>query len=353
MSHIGVLASVAAVLSLAFLLFVVLAGYLAHPIIGGLQLEQLTRNVNLARSVFLWSLWLVVITSLIRHYRTEVSGFLSLLAGIACWVLLPLAVRTGISYESARPLASLGQSLISSFQTTGAILSVVSMLRLLVGRVLFMSLPRARARIPSSPTAAAEIAVERAAQRPSLMRRCWELQFCRGSLRSNCPRFLEGVSCWKRRSGCYCDQGLATRLLAGVGVGARVEVAEELDAAQRRARQLSQRPSRRPKRSKPPCGECPIYLEHQTYKYRVLSWLAYPAAAAIVGLTARYLHTGYEWVSDKLGVLSVSIDRTGQGNVYYLPQWLSFENAMILVMGVLAVVIILHLTEVLVFRFKL
>jgi hypothetical protein len=186
------------------------------------------------------------------------------------------------------------------------------------------------------------------------MRRCWELQFCRGSLRTSCPRFTQGVTCWKARSGCYCDQGLATSLLNVVGARARLEAAEEFEAAQRQARQLSSstRSASKGKRPKPPCGECPIYLEHQTYKYRVVSWFAYPAAAAVVGFTLVHINTGYDWLVTKLQWLGVPIDRTGQGEVYYLPQWLSFQNVIVILVGILIVGIILHVTELLIFRFK-
>ena len=354
LSLVGLLAAVGAILSLGYLLFIVLSDTLASPIVGGSFLEGLTRNVSLARSVFIWCLWLVVISYSVRHYDSEASGFIVLVAGVACWGVLPYLIGAGVSEASARPLQELGQSVIASFQSSGGALMILGLLRVVVGRVVLHSVPRRAAGLPSSRLGAAEVAAQRAAERPSPMRRCWELQFCRGSLRSNCPRFLQGVSCWKARSGCYCDQGLATSLLNVVGARARLEVAEELEAAQRQARQLSSstRSADKGKRPKPPCGECPIYLEHQTYKYRVLSWFAYPAAAAIVGFTLVHINTGYDWLVTKLQWLGVPIDRTGQGDVYYLPQWLSFQNVIVILVGILILGIILHITELFVFRFK-
>ncbi|UCC69607.1 MAG: hypothetical protein JSV79_06835 [Armatimonadota bacterium] len=354
LSYLGLLSAVGAVLSLAFLLFIVLSGYLDYPVIGGSSLERMERNINLARAVFLWCLWIVVITGLVRQYQSDASGVAVILAGIACWGLLPLAVRSGISEQSADPLLALGLSLIESFQTTGSILIVVGLLRVVIGRVVLLASPPRIAGIPATGAAAAEIAARRAAQRPSPLRRCWELQFCRGSLRTNCPRFLEGVSCWKKRSGCYCDQNLATGLLSGVGAQARVELAEELETAQRRTQRLtrSRQSAKKEKRPRPPCGECPLYLEHQSHKYRVVSWLCYPAAAAVIGLAWVPIHSAYDFIYRKFGWLGVSIDRTGQGNVYYLPEWLSFENAMVVVIGIAVLGLILQVTEVLIFRFK-
>lgn len=354
LSLVGLLAAVGAVLSLGYLLFIVLSDVLASPVVAGSFLDDLIRNVSLARSVFAWSLWLVVISYSIRHYDTEASGFVVLIAGVACWVVLPYVVEANVSKASAAPLQELGRSLIASFQTSGGALMILGLLRVVIGRVILRSGSRRDARLPSSRFAAAEIASQRAEERPSPMRRCWELQFCRGSLRSNCPRFLEGTSCWKTRSGCYCDQGLATSLLNVVGARSRLEVAEEFEAAQRQTQALasSRRAGQKGKRPRPPCGECPIYLEHQTYKYRVVSWLAYPAAAAVIGFTLMYINTGYDWLVTKLEWLGVPIDRTGQGDVYYLPQWLSFQNVMVILVGIFVVGIILHVTELLIFRFK-
>jgi len=354
LSLVGLLAAVGAILSLGYLLFIVLSDTLASAIVGGSFLDALRRNVSLARSVFVWCLWLVVISYSIRHYDSEASGFVVLVSGIACWGVLPYLVGAGVSEASAAPLQDLGQSLITSFQASGGALMILGLLRVVIGRVVLRSLPRGDARLPASRFAAAEIASQRAAERPSPMRRCWELQFCRGSLRSNCPRFLEGISCWKARSGCYCDQGLATSLLNVVGARSRLEVAEEFEAAQRQTQALasSRRAVQKGKRPRPPCGECPIYLEHQTYKYRVVSWFAYPAAAAIIGFTLVHINTGYDWLVTKLQWLGVPIDRTGQGDVYYLPQWLSFQNVIVILVGILVVGILLHIIELLIFRFK-
>jgi hypothetical protein len=184
------------------------------------------------------------------------------------------------------------------------------------------------------------------------MRRCWELHFCRTSLRANCPRFLESATCWRKRSGCYCDQGLATQLLTGVGANARAKVAEELEVAQRRARVRSQRQQKQQAR----CGECPLYLEHQKYKYRVLSWFAYPAAAGLIGLTIGFIRNGYHWVEVELGSVLTQfqiLPHPLTDKPIEQAAWLSAENAAILMIGVLLVGVILQLTELAIFRLKL
>jgi hypothetical protein len=189
------------------------------------------------------------------------------------------------------------------------------------------------------------------------MRRCWELHYCRGSLRDNCPRFLSGVSCWKKGSGCYCDQGLATRLLDELGAKARAEYAEELESGRSRAQRArpTSRKSLKKQGKKAPCGECPIYLDHQKHKYRALSWLSYPLAAGIVGFSAEHIRLGYEWVEATLGSLLAKLQVLPHSisyRPYHEASWFSAEGAAVLLVGVLLLGVILHIMEFAVFRLK-
>jgi len=353
LEHVVLVAAVGVILSLVYLMFIVLSGGLAAPIVRGTALDEVSRNVNLAKTAFLWSLWIVVMAAMVRHYRTESTGWVTMLVGIGCWALLPMVVRSRTESTTAQELMQLGQSLITSFQTAGGALIVIGFLRVALGRVIVLASPtQAAMRFSSYSPEAAAIEAERAMERPSLMRQCWELHFCRSSLRSGCPRFVERVSCWKKNSGCYCDQGLATRLLSGVGANARAKVAEELEVAQRRA----QTQRKKKKREKAPCGECPLYLEHQKHKYRVLSWLSYPAAAGIIGFSVGSIQNGYRWVELELGSLLSNLQilpRALSDQPLEQVAWLSAENASVVLIGVLLVGIILQVTEVAIFRLKL
>jgi hypothetical protein len=217
---------------------------------------------------------------------------------------------------------------------------------------LLASPTHAAARFSIGSPGAGAIAAERALEKPSLLRKCYEMHFCRTGLRTNCPRFLEGTACWRKKSGCYCDQNLATQLLTGISANARAAVTEELQAAQRRSRVQS----KKQKKQRVLCGDCPIYLEHQKHKYRVISWLAYPSAAAIIGATVTYIRQGYQWVEFKLGdflaqfqLLPHKLSDTPIQQI----DWISAENAAVLLIGVLVVGLILQLTELAIFRIKL
>ena len=352
LDHVVMVASILALLSLAYILFVTLSNGLAAPLIAGSALDEFTRNLGLAKNLLLWGMWVAVVAATIRHYQTVTMGWLAMLAGAACWGLLPWLISSRMSSATAEPLLRLGQSLVSSFQAAGGALIVFGFLRVAAGRIMgLLSAGQGASSSQLSSGQAAAIAAERAAERPSLMRRCWELHFCRSGLRSNCPRFLEGVSCWKKKSGCYCDEGLATQLLSGMGPNSRAKAAEELQSAQRRAKARGRR-----QRKEVPCAECPIYIEHQKYKYRTLSWAAYPLAAAIAGFGAGAIINAYHWVDSRLGtaldkfqILPHSLTNAPLDQA----SWLSAPNVTVVVVGILLVGIILQLTEVAVFRLKL
>ena len=359
LDHVVLLGSVAAGLSLAYLLFVILSGTLAAPLIQGTVLDQVTRNVSLAKTIFLWSLWLVLAALLARHYRSSVPGYLTLLAGVACWALLPLGVRSRVPETSAYPLMQLAQSLVTSFRISGGALIVLGFLRVVLGRiVLLASGGAAGARVLRLQPGAAEAAAARPCESPSLLRRCWELHLCREGLRRQCPRFLEGVSCWRKRSGCYCDQDLVTRILTGSGGGdTRMRVEEEMRVVRSPAWQYQEARERRKRQraKKAQCGQCPLYLEHQKYKYRTLSWLSYPAGAALVAIAASNIRAGYEWVDFRLGSLLAQfqvLPHPLTDRPLEAAPWLNAENAVVVVIGVLAVAVILQLTELAVFRLK-
>jgi len=365
LDHVIVVTAVVAIASLTYLIFRLMSGALAAPIIGGSALESTAQRLGAARTVFLWALWIAVVAAMIRHYRNESVGVLVSLGGAASWVIMPVVISSQVPATAAPQLAEVGRSLVTSFQTSGGVMLVLGVLRIALGRILLLAmLPQAATsmRIPGRArdmVASAEVAK---VDRPTLMRRCWELHFCRKSLRASCPRYLEKTACWRKRSGCYCDRGLATRLLETVSANRRVEVAEELRAGQVGTEQREQtRAAHRSrasgtKRGRPPCGECPIYLEHQKYKYRALSWLSYPAGAAIVGFSYRHIVAAYQWVDWELTEILSGMQLlpdTLTDSPLEAASWLTAENAVVVIVGVIAVGIILQLTEVAVFRLKL
>ena len=110
----------------------------------------------------------------------------------------------------------------------------------------------------------AEAAQQRVARDANMFSPCWKLPFCREVIRKQCPAFLAKKTCWRFGRGCYCDEEMISRIIKG-------ESLEVIKA-----------PTRLSKAGKAPCGRCHIYLEHQGYKYKILSPLAVPITGVVM-----------------------------------------------------------------------
>ena len=76
---------------------------------------------------------------------------------------------------------------------------------------------------------------------------------------------------------------------------------EERQARDRRKREHHVELSRKARRAR--CRTCPIYAEHQHYKYRAFFWVAYPITAVVVWFLMDYIHLGYVWFATILNKL--------------------------------------------------
>ena len=44
-----------------------------------------------------------------------------------------------------------------------------------------------------------------------MFQRCWDTYHCKESLRKVCPAYKSRKSCWRVKSGCFCDENLLMR----------------------------------------------------------------------------------------------------------------------------------------------
>ena len=351
------LLGVAVVLSLSYFLWVVLRGDLGSRSGRAPEIEVIVNGVNTGSTALFICLWLLVIVALVRHYKNETIAYLVALGGLACWLGMPVLIGKYSPPDAYPDLQKTASQLIASFNSTGVALFVIGVLRAILGRIVLMTYqPSTATRLPGMLGPEVEIR----GARHSIMRKCWELHFCRGSVRTSCPRYIEGIACWRQRSGCYCDHNLAGRLMASVGGNSsiKMQVAEELESQQRRAQELQKRLARQ-QRSKEVarklCRECPIYNEHQKFKYRALSWLAYPATAVVVALAIGLIRSAYEW-SDSQAAGFVKqfnfIPQHLRDSPIQVASWLNAENFFIVIIAVIVLAVVLQLIDMAVFKLK-
>jgi hypothetical protein len=110
---------------------------------------------------------------------------------------------------------------------------------------------------------------------------CWQLPYCRDSIKEKCPAFIAKRRCWKFGRGCYCDEEMIQAIVRGMDGG-------NADSYSRQAT-TGIAPKRKKPEGKPPCGKCYIYLEHQRLKHKLLSNFMLPLAILLcIGIWKPY-----------------------------------------------------------------
>ncbi len=212
-----------------------------------------------------------------REHQAEWGGGVVALA-LLLWFGFPALV--GYQQPSGEKLAPPLIIAIQAFADTGRymLLSlVVPLLRYLYRSVRSSPLKVkqetevAKAKLRREPPKEAKPSL-----RPTVLSPCWHLPYCRDYLVQMCPAFKARSRCWKFGGGCFCDQQMIEAMLTGVTRGPR-----RSDAAYMESEIGARTGIAKQRRTRPPCGKCFIYQEHEKLKHEVMSPLCYPTAAAI------------------------------------------------------------------------
>ncbi len=269
------------VLSLAYLLFGLFSGQLVRIENTAAAQAQAYNAARIVFSVFQFSAMVFFLSILLLAWESKDAAMIHVVGAVVCYFALPYFVMPSAGLQSG----PIYQLLNKGFMVTGLIVGVMAIVRYTVALIeYFIALFRGEAKLPFG--AKGEIGVadkapvrERLSHKPGVFSPCWDLPFCRETIRKICPAYLARKKCWKFGKGCYCDHEMITRIITGeVGVNtasarafARDTITTDLglDTA---------------KRGKPPCGKCYIYLYHQQLKHRLLSPLILPATIGLVVL---------------------------------------------------------------------
>ena len=251
------------ILCLAFLLAALFFGGIGALPANSPKIADAARNLTFAAKGFSICLLVASVASLLLAYDDNRLGAGIALIGVGLQFGSLLLFKAAIGkapagslivHDVMPPLVSVGKALFY-LGAAKATIDLFDFLWKLPDRVKTKVANVGQGR----PTEAKQRAI---ASQANMMSPCWKLPFCRESIRVLCPAFIAKKTCWKFGRGCYCDEEMIARIVRG-------EPMESIKAPTR----ISQ--------GKPPCGRCYIYLEHQTYKFRMLSPLALPLTIAI------------------------------------------------------------------------
>lgn len=301
-------------LKLGALVFVVVLGYLVYGLVTKHGLakimllppedrDRVLANVALSCKVLGITGTIVAVCAALRFYVEETLGYMMSLLGVLLYFGAPWAFSI---WYSRTDLAA-----------NPAIAMIVGEIRLL-GGVLFLPgvaliiydisyrISRAIIEKPKVDRSFlvgkdAERVVEKA-YRPRMYAKCWQMPYCRDFVRKVCPAYDRRKSCWRLRSGCYCDEKTMLRALDAQSPEGR-----------KFAREVAYRTGGLPRKTaltaaqkRQICRNCVIYEFHQMQKYKLISPLVFPVVAvtvwmlyptlertfrAVVGFTDQFMKT--------------------------------------------------------------
>jgi len=257
-----------------YLLWGIISGALSESMaLGAADLQRVMHNIQLACRILTVSGIVIIVSGSIRFYLDEVTGYFLFISGAVLRWGMPVAVGSSLR-EVTIEAATLPAYVAAQYSFLGTVA--------LVAAVPFLLVDFARKLRGSKRRAARQsvlVAKEEEIPKSRICIFCWQMPYCRDYLRRFCQAYERRKSCWRIKSGCYCDEDMilrvmkrsATSKVAGfdqryASLAGDGQKSKDLTGAQRRQR----------------CRECFIYVEHQKLKYRLLSPLAFPATILLM-----------------------------------------------------------------------
>jgi hypothetical protein len=267
------------------LAFIATTGYLLWAILSQSMVRAMsqvetvglaTSNLTYASQILYYSGLVAVISAAVRYYDDEASGYLLLLFGAALRWGVPTLVAQSFPSDVG-DAAAWTVYLLKQFAFIGAVALIAAVPPLLYDFYFKITATGA----PKKSRGALTIAKPEDAPPPTsrFQIHCWNMPYCRDYLRKFCKPTEQGKSCWRIKSGCYCDEEMILRVMeksstSSKGWGGFDQRFSE--AAGGKTKEMT------PAQKRERCRKCFIYAEHQKMKYRVLSPLSFVAALALL-----------------------------------------------------------------------
>lgn len=269
---VAVLSAVGVVLTVAYLLWGVFSGmttsWATLPPADRARVEQ---NVYLAGRALLVCTAAAAASFTLLYLQETTIGYLFLLAA----AVLTLGLPVGMLYFAPQTgQATLLPVVAVAFQQAGLIC--------LVPGIIFAVLDvwaRIAAGYFQETFNRASLRYGSQARRETqtsnrLLGKCWQLPFCRPSIRRSCPIYHARRACWREGVGCMCEERVILRALEGKG-------APSPDPRQNvRFIPYNNALSREEKQER--CRNCIIYNHRQQQKYQVIAPIVMVSAVAVV-----------------------------------------------------------------------
>ena len=170
-------------------------------------------------SIFTFCVVVGFIAAVVARYDSLVFGWFGVVLGVAALIGGPLLISVianagGVHADSNGTMSPFVSNLLVSIPNIGVFLIAISLLNLVLGYAIqFILLGGEKG---AQQIKFANEPRKKGAYKPGAFPKCWEMSRCRPGVRETCPNFIDKKTCWKRRSGCFCDRDLANYLVGAV-----------------------------------------------------------------------------------------------------------------------------------------
>lgn len=243
--------------------------------------EYMLNGIRIAGIALRWSSSIVVASLILRFFLEEVIGISLSAGGLLIFFGIPALFQNGDAVTGKDAQAVAAQAL-SHVCAAGLIVLVPGLSMVLRDGILRIWRGISDKRVVEHRR---DFLAGRSRQKSfKLIHNCWDMPHCRDFVRDVCPAFTKKKSCWRMKSGCYCDETTILKAMAG-------EVTDNehyrgfMEALTASRPKDNVKGSAKAKRAR--CRRCVIYTDHQREKYRVAAPMVFPAVGLIFYLYSK------------------------------------------------------------------
>lgn len=347
---IGVVSAAGVALATAYLLWGVFSGMVSSwatlPPTERLRVEQ---NVNLAGRALLASTAVAAASFTLLYLQETTIGYIFLLLA----ALLALGVPLGIIHLAppAGREPTLLPAVVVAFQQAGLLCLVPGIIFAVLDVWMRVTSGYFREMFNRANLRYGANVMRESQPTNRFLGKCWQLPFCRPSIRKSCPIYHARRACWREGVGCMCEERVILQALEGKG-------APSSDPRQNvRFIPYNRHLSEEEKRER--CRNCIIYNYRQQQKYQVIAPMVIVAAIAIV---LHYAQQAQQLLFQVLRTVDTFVARfaflPSSGEVQYMKiESLARSSEFVawMMIGIIAVILVsyvLRIVEYFIFQLK-
>jgi hypothetical protein len=318
------------ILQLSVIGFVIALGYILYGIFSGAltsmppqQMARVAANLSLMGQLLALTGFLATVAVVLLTMEEIAFSVLMGILGAALMFGMPLLVAGNLADQASRPAKVINEWSRNAGMTMIAVVGLRILWEIVI-QLKYGTLGT-RAERAEKPETTAE---EKKWKKPGLWDRCWNMPYCHAAVREICPAYKARKPCWRFGYGCNCDPTLIETLIrtggATTGKGSAKTSTERRtrEAAYVRSDLEADAPVSGRQRTIP-CTKCPIFIEHQRQKFRLINPIAVIATILAMVVLYKPLIGLYSAVID---VMARTAARLTYGSMVDPAEWIGYLN---------------------------